>query len=57
MTESVLWELYAQYRMNQHYSRAVSLTQERYWGGRADTLLVMAKELGYTTNLQPSEAL
>lgn len=57
MTESVLWELYAQYRMNQHYSRAVSLTQERYWGGRADTPLVMAKELGYTTNLQPSEAL
>lgn len=57
MKESVLWELYAQYRMNQHYSRAVSLQQEKYWQGRADSLLLMAKSLGYETSFQPSEAL
>jgi hypothetical protein len=52
MTEAQLWELYAQYRMNQHNARAVSLKLEKYWGGRADSLLVVAKSLGYQTNLE-----
>jgi len=55
MSENQLWERYAKYRMNQHYARTVSIPAEKYWQGRADSLLVTIKDLGFKTNLQPQE--
>lgn len=52
MSEQKLWELYQIYRMKQHADRAEG---KRYWAGRADMLLIMAKELGYQTSYQPEE--